>query len=86
MTEKKMRVSGAWIGRRVEVEFIDYGPSPPGRTVYVSLPGRLLNVQDEGIIFAKEFDSGSPDRSTGPPRFYPWHSMSDVRPLEEQEV
>ena len=86
MTEKKIRVSGAWIGRRVEVEFVDYGPSPPGRTVYVSLPGRLLNVQDEGIIFAKEFDSGSSDRRMGPPRFYPWHAMSDVRPLEEQEV
>ena len=46
MTEKQIRVSGAWIGRRVEVEFMEYGPSPNGRTIYVSLPGKLLNVQD----------------------------------------
>ncbi len=85
MTEKKIRVSGAWIGRRVEVEFIEYGPSPHGRIVYVSLPGRLLNVQDEGIIFAKEIHSDSSDERMAPPRFYPWHSMSDVRLVEEQE-
>ena len=48
MAEKKIRISGAWIGRRVEVEFTDYSPSPPGATIYVSLPGRLLNVQDGG--------------------------------------
>ena len=85
MSEKQFRVSGAWIGRRVEVEFIEYGPGSEGRTVYVSLPGRLLNVQDEGIVFAKEFDSGTSDERTGPPRFYPWNSMPDVRLLEEQE-
>ncbi len=84
MTEKKIRVSGAWIGRRVEVEFIEYGPGSQGRTIYVSLPGRLLNVQDEGIVFAKELDSGSSDERMGPPRFYPWHSMSDVRLAEEE--
>ena len=85
MTEKQIRVSGAWIGRRVEVEFIEYGPSPHGRTVYVSLPGRLLNVQDEGIIFAKEIHSDSSEERMAPPRFYPWHAMSDVRLVEEQE-
>ncbi len=85
MTERQIRVSGAWIGRRVEVEFIEYSPSPHGSTVYVSLPGRLLNMQDEGIVFAKELDSGSSEERTWPPRFYPWHSMSDVRLLEEQE-
>ena len=85
MTEKQIRVSGAWIGRRVEVEFIEYGPSPHGRTIYVSLPGRLLNVQDEGIIFAKEIHSDPSDERMAPPRFYPWHAMSDVRLVEEQE-
>ena len=85
MAEKQIRVSGAWIGRRVEVEFVEYGPSPNGRTFYVSLPGRLLNVQDEGIIFAKGLDSDSSEERMGPPRFYPWHSMSDVRLVEEQE-
>ncbi len=85
MTEKQIRVSGAWIGRRVEVEFIEYSSSPHGSTVYVSLPGRLLNMQDEGIVFAKELDSGSSDERMAPPRFYPWHSMSDVRLMEEQE-
>ncbi len=85
MTEKKIRVSGAWIGRRVEVEFVDYGPSPNSRTFYVSLPGRLLNVQDEGIIFAKEIHSDSSDERMAPPRFYPWHVMSDVRLVEDQE-
>ena len=84
MTEKQVRVSGAWIGQRVEVEFIEYGPSPNAKTFYVSLPGRLLNVQDEGIIFAKGLDSGSSDERMGPPRFYPWHSMSDVRLVEEE--
>ncbi len=59
MTEKQIRVSGAWIGWRVEVEFVAYGPSPNGRTIHVSLLEKLLNVQDEGIIFAKDFDSGS---------------------------
>lgn len=85
MTEKQIRVSGAWIGRRVEVEFVEYGPSPNGRTFYVSLSGKLLNVQDEGIIFAKEIHSDSSDERMAPPRFYPWHSMSDVRLVEEQE-
>ena len=84
MSEKQFRVSGAWIGRRVEVEFIEYGPGSQGRTIYVSLPGRLLNVQDEGIVFAKELDSGSSDERMAPPRFYPWHSMSDVRLAEEE--
>ncbi len=78
-------MSGASIGRRVEVEFMEYGPSPNRRTIHVSLHGKLLNVQDEGIIFAKDFDSGSSNERTGPPRFYPWHSMSDVRLVEEQE-
>ena len=85
MTEKRIRISGAWIGRRVEVEFTDYSPNPPGATVYVSLPGRLLNVQDEGIIFAKEIHSDSSDERMAPPRFYPWDSISDVRLAEEQE-
>ncbi len=85
MIEKQIRVSGAWIGRRVEVEFIEYGPSPNGRTFYVSLPGRLLNVQDEGIVFAKGLDTDSSEERMGPPRFYPWHAMSDVRLVEEQE-
>ncbi len=84
MAEKKIRVSGAWIGRRVEVVFYDY--SHPGATVYVSLPGKLLNVQDEGIIFAKEVHSGSTDEQMAPPRFYPWESMSEVRLSEEQEI
>ena len=83
MYEKKLRISGTWIGRRVEVEFVDYSPSPPGASTYVSLPGRLLNVQDEGIIFAKEIHSDSSDERTAPPRFYPWDSISDVRLLEE---
>lgn len=83
MYEKKLRISGTWIGRRVEVEFVDYSPSPPGASTYVSLPGRLLNVQDEGIIFAKEIHSDSSDDRTAPPRFYPWDSISDVRLLEE---
>ncbi len=82
MAEKQIRVSGAWIGRRVEVEFVEY--AHPGSTVYVSLPGRLLNVQDEGIVFAKELDSGSTDKHMAPPRFYPWNSMSGVRLSEEQ--
>ena len=86
MYEKKIRVSGAWIERRVEVEFVDYSPSPPGRTRYVSLFGRLLNVQDEGIIFAKELHPGSSDEQTGPPRFYPWDSISNVRLSEKQET
>ena len=86
MTEKRIRISGAWIGRRVEVEFIDYSPSPPGATVYVTLPGRLLNVQDEGIIFAKELRSDSSDERMAPPRFYPWDSISDVRLAEDQEA
>ncbi len=85
MTEKQIRVSGAWIGRRVEVEFMEYGPSPNGRTIYVCLPGKLLNVQDGGIIFAKDFDSGYSNERVGPPRFYPRHSMSDVRLAEERE-
>ena len=64
MAEKQIRVSGAWIGRRVEVEFVEY--AHPGSTVYVSLPGRLLNVQDEGIVFAKELDSGSTGERMAP--------------------
>ncbi len=69
MTEKQIRVSGAWIGRRVEVEFMEYGPRPNGRTIYVSLPGKLLNVQDEEIIFAKDSDSGSSNERAGPARY-----------------
>jgi hypothetical protein len=83
MAEKNIRISGAWIGRKVEVSFYDY--SHPGATVFVSLPGKLLNVQDEGIIFAKELHSGSTDEQLAPPRFYPWDSMSDVQLSEEQE-
>ena len=82
MAQKEIRVSGAWIGQSVEVEFSDY-PSPGG-TVYVTLVGKLLNVQDEGIILAKEFRSDSSERM-GPPRFYRWEEISDMRLAEEQE-
>lgn len=85
MTEKRIRISESWIGRKVEVEYTDYSLNPPGATVYVSLPGRLLNVQDEGIIFAKEIHAGSSDERMAPPRFYSWDAISDVRLAEEQE-
>ena len=73
-----------WIGWRVEVEFMECSPSPNGRTIYVPLTAKVLNVQNEGIIFAEDSDSGSSNERTGPPRFYPWHSMSNESLVEEQ--
>ena len=71
MTEKQIRVSGAWIGRRVEVEFMEYGPSPNGRTIYVSLTRQVAERARRGDHIRRGFRFGFFERAGGTSQVLP---------------